>query len=100
MTRKLKDRDTSCYNCPKDCHAVINYPGRQRYALKCFNKLTYLMAAHKELDFNYDILGVAQEYGLESKTFTAERVDKKQVRIEVIDTDRYGRMVGKVCKDK
>lgn len=65
LTRKLKDRDTSCYNCPKDCHAVINHPGRQRYALKCFNKLTYLMAAHKELDFNYDILGVTQEYGLD-----------------------------------
>ena len=65
LTRKLKDRDKSCYNCPKDCHAVINYPGRQRYALKCFNKLTYLMAAHKELDFNYKILGVTQEYGLD-----------------------------------
>jgi aldehyde:ferredoxin oxidoreductase len=65
LTRKLKNRDTSCYNCPKDCHAVITYPGRQRYALKCFNKLTYLMAAHKELDFNYDILGVTQEYGLD-----------------------------------
>jgi aldehyde:ferredoxin oxidoreductase len=65
LTQKLKDRDTSCYNCPKDCHAVINHPGRQRYALKCFSKLTYLMAAHKELDFNYDILGVTQEYGLD-----------------------------------
>jgi aldehyde:ferredoxin oxidoreductase len=65
LTRKLKDRDTSCYNCPKDCHAVIHSPGRQRYALKCFSKLTYLMAAHKELDFNYDILGVTQEYGLD-----------------------------------
>jgi aldehyde:ferredoxin oxidoreductase len=65
LTRELKDRDISCYNCPKDCHAVINYPGRQRYSLKCFNKLTYLMAAHKELDFNYNILGVTQEYGLD-----------------------------------
>jgi len=65
LTRKLKDRDTSCYNCSKDCHAVISSSGRQRYALKCFNKLTYLMAAHKELDFNYDILGVTQEYGLD-----------------------------------
>ncbi|RLB79587.1 MAG: aldehyde dehydrogenase, partial [Deltaproteobacteria bacterium] len=65
LTRELKDRDISCYNCPKDCHAVINYPGRQRYSLKCFSKLTYLMAAHKELDFNYNILGLTQEYGLD-----------------------------------
>jgi aldehyde:ferredoxin oxidoreductase len=65
LTREVKDRDTGCYNCPKNCHAVIKYPGRQRYFLKCFNKLTYLMAAHKELDFNYDILGLTQEYGLD-----------------------------------
>ena len=65
LTRKVRDRETGCYNCPKTCHAVIKWPGRSRYFLKCFNKLTYLMAAHKELDFNYDILGVTQEYGLD-----------------------------------
>jgi len=65
LTREVRDREIGCYNCPKNCHAVISYPGRQRYFLKCFNKLTYLMAANLELDFNYEILAVTQEYGLD-----------------------------------
>jgi len=59
-------RFAGCYNCPKDCHHVIDYPGRPRYFLKCFGKDTYHMAAFKELDFSFDILGVTQEYGLDS----------------------------------
>jgi aldehyde:ferredoxin oxidoreductase len=58
-------RWTGCYNCPKDCHQAISYPGRQPYFQKCYSKLTYAMAAYEELDFNYDILGVTQEYGLD-----------------------------------
>jgi aldehyde:ferredoxin oxidoreductase len=58
-------RWTGCYNCPKDCHQAVSYPGRPIYFQKCFNKLTYAMAAYKDLDFNYNILGVAQEYGLD-----------------------------------
>lgn len=65
LTQSVRIRETGCYNCPKKCHAVISYPGRQRSFLKCFNKLTYLMAAHLELDFNYDILGLTQEYGMD-----------------------------------
>ena len=64
-TRKYMVRWTGCYNCPKNCHAAISYPGRQKYQLKCYSKLTYAMAAYQELDFNYDILGVTQEYGLD-----------------------------------
>lgn len=68
--RKLKydhlDRQTSCYNCPKKCRNVISWPGRKRFAYKCFGKDTYHMAAFQELDFSYEILGVAQEYGLDS----------------------------------
>ena len=60
------DRQTSCYNCPKKCRNVINYPGRKRFAYKCYGKDTYHMAAFKELDFSYEILGIAQEYGLDS----------------------------------
>jgi len=60
------DRQTSCYNCPKKCRNVINYPGRKRFAYKCYGKDTYHMAAFKELDFSYEILGEAQEYGLDS----------------------------------
>lgn len=60
------DRQTSCYNCPKNCRNVIKWPGRRRFGYKCYGKDTYHMAAFKELDFSYDILGVAQEYGLDS----------------------------------
>ena len=68
--RKLKydnmDRQTSCYNCPKNCRNVIKRPGKERFGYKCYGKDTYHMAAFKELDFSYDILGIAQEYGLDS----------------------------------
>ena len=68
--RKLKydhmDRQTSCYNCPKQCRNVISWQGRRRFAYKCYGKDTYHMAAFQELDFTYDILGVAQDYGLDS----------------------------------
>ena len=65
ITESVRLRWTACYNCPKDCHQAISYPGRQTYFQKCYSKLTYAMAAYKELDFNYDILGVTQEYGLD-----------------------------------
>ena len=60
------DRMTGCYNCPKKCRIVINWPGRPRFAYKCYGKDTYHMAAFQELDFSYDILGIAQEYGVDS----------------------------------
>jgi aldehyde:ferredoxin oxidoreductase len=60
------DRQTSCYNCSKNCRNVINWPGKKRFGYKCYGKDTYHMAAFKELDFSYEILGVAQEYGLDS----------------------------------
>ena len=65
ISDNVRLRWTGCYNCPKDCHQAIKYPGRQTYFQKCYSKLTYAMAAYKELDFNYDILGVTQEYGLD-----------------------------------
>lgn len=64
-TRKYMVRWTGCYNCPKDCHVAIAYPGRPKYQLKCYSKLTYAMAAYEELDFNYNILGLTQHYGLD-----------------------------------
>ena len=60
------DRQTGCYNCPKKCRNVINWPGKPRFGYKCFGKDTYHMAAFLELDFSYEILGVAQEYGVDS----------------------------------
>lgn len=63
--RNVRTRDTGCHNCPKTCHYTINYPGRHKYFLKCFNKLTYAMAAFEDIDFNYDILGLTSAYGLD-----------------------------------
>ena len=63
--KEVRTRDSGCYNCPKNCHYTISYPGRHTYFLKCFNKLTYSMAAYKEIDFNYDILGLTSAYGLD-----------------------------------
>ena len=65
ITEAIRLRWKSCYNCPKDCHQAVSYKGRPVYFQKCFNKLTYAMAAYEEIEFNYDILGVTQEYGLD-----------------------------------
>lgn len=65
VTESVRLRWTGCYNCPKDCHQAIKTPGRRPYFQKCYSKLTYAMAAYEELDFNYDILGITQEYGLD-----------------------------------
>jgi len=60
------DRQTGCYNCPKKCRNVIKMPGHPRFGYKCFGKDTYHMAAYLELDFSFEILAVAQEYGVDS----------------------------------
>jgi aldehyde:ferredoxin oxidoreductase len=65
ITESVRLRWTGCYNCPKDCHQAVSYKGRPVYFQKCFNKLTYAMAAYEEIDFNYEILGITQEYGLD-----------------------------------
>lgn len=65
ISDEVRQRWVGCYNCPKDCHQAIHYPGRHPYFTKCYSKLTYAMAAFKELDFDYDILGLTQEYGLD-----------------------------------
>jgi aldehyde:ferredoxin oxidoreductase len=66
VTESVHVRFTGCYNCPNDCHATISYPGRRTFYYKCYGKLTYAMAAYKDLSFNYDMQAVAQEYGLDS----------------------------------
>ncbi len=59
-------RQTGCWNCPKACHNVIAWPNRRRFSYKCYGKDTYHMASFQELDFTYEILGVAQDLGLDS----------------------------------
>lgn len=60
------DRQVGCYNCPKQCINVISWPGKKRFAYKCYGKDTYHMAAFKELDYTFEILGDAIEYGVDS----------------------------------
>lgn len=66
--KKAVERLISCYNCPMECGAVIDYPvlGVAKYMMKCFSKLTYTMAAMSDsLHFGFDIAGRAQEYGVD-----------------------------------
>jgi len=63
---RLRVRWTGCYNCPKDCHQAIKTPGRRPYFQKCYSKLTYAMAAYEGLEFDYDIIAITQEYGMDA----------------------------------
>ena len=57
----------SCFNCPQQCGALISSEGISRYMMKCFSKLTYLMAAYvDDLDFGFKIAKRAFEYGVDS----------------------------------
>ncbi len=57
----------SCYNCPQHCGALISHKDTPRYMAKCFGKLTYAMAAYvDDLDFAWEILQRATEYGVDS----------------------------------
>ncbi len=61
----------SCYNCPMKCGAIVSYPalGVSRYMMKCYSKLTYVMAAMEDdLEFGFKIAGIAQEYGVDGYT--------------------------------
>lgn len=66
QTNAIK-RFISCFNCPQECGALINYPDVPPYMIKCFSKLTYAMAAFvDDLDFSWKICKRAFEYGLDS----------------------------------
>ena len=78
LEKRLRLRWTSCYNCPKDCHQAINYPGRRPYFQKCYSKLTYAMAAYEDLEFDYNIIGLTQEYGMDAYA-TPQAIDRKSV---------------------
>lgn len=68
---KAVERLISCYNCPMKCGAIIAYPamGISKYMMKCYSKLTYVMAAmSNDLEFGFKIAGIGQEYGLDGYT--------------------------------
>ena len=60
------DRWTGCWNCPKACHNLIQWPNRRRFSYKCYGKDTYHMAAFQELDFTFEILPIAMDLGFDS----------------------------------
>jgi aldehyde:ferredoxin oxidoreductase len=66
VTDSVFVRFNGCFNCPIDCHASISLPGQRPYFYKCYGKLTYAMAAYKDVKFNYNMLAVTQEHGLDS----------------------------------
>ena len=49
--------------------------------------------------YGIDSPEISQEYGLESKVFVKDRVDNKEIKVEVTDTDRYGRKIGRIYYD-
>ena len=59
-------RQTGCFNCPKICHNVIRMPGGPRFSYKCYAKDTFHMASFQELDFSYEMLPIAEEYGVDA----------------------------------
>ena len=62
------DKLISCYNCPMKCGAIVKHAKLQNYMMKCYSKLTYTMAAMSDLEFGFDIAGLAQEYGVDGYT--------------------------------
>jgi len=66
VTDSVFVRFNGCFNCPIDCHATIQVPGQRPYIYKCYGKLTYAMAAYQDVKFNYEMLAVTTEYGLDS----------------------------------
>lgn len=64
---KAIERLISCFNCTQQCGALISFENVPSYMMKCFSKLTYLLAAYvDDLDFTWKICRRAFEYGLDS----------------------------------
>ncbi len=51
---------------------------------------------HKIRLYGIDCPEISQPFGKEAQNFTAKLTLKKRVKVEVLDTDRYGRTVGVV----
>jgi len=65
----VRMRLISCYNCPIKCGATISVPGISTYMMKCYSKISYVMAAMvDDLAFGFRIAGLAQEYGVDGFT--------------------------------
>jgi len=87
-----RKRLISCYNCPCKCSAIIEVPEYPTYVMKCFSKLTYVMAAMVDnLDFGLKIAAKAQHYGLDGYT-------TPQVMAFAIELYEAGILTGKELK--
>ena len=66
---KANKRLVGCYNCMAKCHGIVEIPGYPTYVMKCFSKLTYVMAAMSDsLEFGLKIAAHAQSYGVDGYT--------------------------------
>ncbi|MCR4420194.1 MAG: aldehyde ferredoxin oxidoreductase N-terminal domain-containing protein [Clostridia bacterium] len=65
ITNQVRKRLIGCYNCPLYCTALISVPGYYPYHLKCFTKLTYVLAAYGDLDFGFKINSYSVQYGFD-----------------------------------
>lgn len=69
IQEKSLERLVSCYNCPMQCAGITRHPELERFVMKCYSKLTYVMAAMTDdLSFGFRISGLAQEYGVDGFT--------------------------------
>ena len=74
--RELSEERTTgqiaCYNCPRACADVINYPGVPPYFLKCWPRHSYMMSAkldqdaRADFDFEFKLCGISYDYGLDA----------------------------------
>jgi len=55
-----------CYNCSMACGGLVAVPGKPKFGMKCFTKLTYTMGAYSgDMDFDFTIARIATEYGVD-----------------------------------
>ncbi|UUV20045.1 thermonuclease family protein (plasmid) [Fusobacteria bacterium ZRK30] len=46
--------------------------------------------------YGIDSLEIKQSYGIESMDFIRSRIMDEEVKVDVVNTDRYGRKIGKI----
>jgi len=67
--RRAIRKYVGCFNCPVGCAAVLVLPDTPSFIMKCYSKLTYLMAAMvDDLEFGLKVAARAQYYGVDGFT--------------------------------
>lgn len=103
-------RGTGCYNCPKGCRLAVSVPQKGIYFMKSYARLAYAMAAHEDLQLNYELLCAMQEQGLDEHAmiqayaftcalFKADILTEKELPAFPEDAaDRVAYLVDKVAR--